>query len=313
MINRLPRIGVIILTWNGLADTMQCLGSLVRDRVLTVVLDLIVVDNGSAIDATREIRAKFPDVACIRLDKNVGYAKGCNIGATHALRNDADFLVFLNNDTLVSAGVFDTLTEVFRSDASIGVASPLIFEMTEAGLIDFAGARTNLALGRFDHVRQLLPEQIQPFETDYVCGCCMMLSRAVIDRIGLFDEKLFAYFEDVDLSFRARRAGFKLVCVPTAVMWHAVSASTRRTLEEGTTSPLKHYLLARNRLIIIDRYAPPAAKWCCKMFIIPVRTCFYIAGFLVRRRWCKLRWMLRGVNDGWRGNLEMPTNLETIR
>jgi GT2 family glycosyltransferase len=136
-----------------------------------------------------------------------------------------------------------------------------------------------------------------------------MLSRATVERVGLYNDELFAYFEDVDLSFRARHAGLKLVCVPAATIRHEVSASTRRTLAQGTTSALKHYLLARNRLIIIDRYAARPVRWFHLMVVTPLRTCFYIAAFAMRGRWSKLRWLWRGLIDGIRGRLEMPREL----
>jgi GT2 family glycosyltransferase len=140
----------------------------------------------------------------------------------------------------------------------------------------------------------------------------MMAPMTTFDAIGLFDENLFAYFEDVDLCLRAKKAGFHLACVPQSVVWHKGSASTRRSLAQGTTSPLKHYLIARNRMLIIERYAPPRSRWFHFVIINPLRTAYYIAAFVARRRWTKLRWFWRGVRDGVHGDLEMRSDFASI-
>src|SRR5205823_582951 len=128
--------------------------------------------------------------------------------------------------------------------------------------------------------------------------------------IGFLDENLFAYFEDVDLCLRARRAGFRLIWIPTASILHQGSASTRRTLTEGTTSALKHYLVARNRTVIVNRYAPPLANFFYLVVTNPLRACFYTVAFIIRGRWTKLRWFWRGTTDGLRANLQIPASLE---
>jgi GT2 family glycosyltransferase len=296
-------VAAVVLNWNGLEDTLRCLNSL---SATESPLDTIVVDNGSTIDPTRVLTEKFPQIECIRLEKNIGFAAGSNLGARRALERGADFILFLNNDTIASARLLDALISAF--DESIGIVSPVIRGMPDSSLIDFAGARINLALGRFKHCVQQ-PSTHIPFDTDYASGCCMMLSRQVIEQVGLFDEKLFAYFEDVDLCLRARRAGMRVVCVPTATVLHKGSASTRRDLAQGTTSPLKHYLIARNRMVVVARYASPAPKWFHRLVSNPIRVCFYVTGFVARGRWTKLRSFLRGIRDGVDGKLEMPVDL----
>src|SRR5207244_1834586 len=97
------------------------------------------------------------------------------------------------------------------------------------------------------------------------------------------------------LCLRARRAGLKLICVPTVAVRHKGSTSTRRTLTEGTISPLKHYLIARNRTVVVNRYAPLTAKWFYLLVSNPLRVCFYSAAFVARGRWSKLRWFWRGI------------------
>jgi GT2 family glycosyltransferase len=298
-------VAVVILNWNGLEDTLGCLESLSLVSVGTCKIDIVVVDNGSDQDPTEPIKSRFSHVEVMRLTKNIGYAAGCNFGATRAIARGADFILFLNNDTVITPSLLGELLACFSRNADVGIASPVIYEMFDPSRIDFAGAHINFALGRFSHF-QKAPTVTTPFETDYVSGCSMMISRAAIERIGSFDEKLFAYFEDVDLCLRARRVGLKLMCVATATVRHKGSTSTRRSLTEGTISPLKHYLIARNRIAIINRYAPTAERWFYLLIINPARVCFYIGAFVVRARWTKLRWFLRGMLDGLRGNFDLP-------
>jgi GT2 family glycosyltransferase len=302
------RLCVIILNWNGTSDTVECLASIASTEGVDLGLDVIVVDNGSEIDPTAEIRSAYPQATVIGLERNVGFAAGCNFGIKEAIAKGADCIVLLNNDTIVNRGLFEEVTRAFHESSDIGIVGPLIYQ-SDGRQIDFAGAKIDFALGKFEHLRDL-PEKNQRFyETDYVSGCCMMLSRAAIERVGLLDENLFAYFEDVDLCLRARRAGFRLTWIPTASIIHKGSASTTRTLTEGTISPLKHYLIARNRTVIVNRHAPPAAKWFYLLVSNPLRVCFYSAAFVVRGRWSKLRWFWRGVLDGLKDKLEMPSNL----
>ena len=302
------QLSVIIVNWNGTADTLKCLASVFSTNVTAPKWNVTVVDNGSAIDPTSEIKSTYPATTLIRLDRNFGFAAACNLGARRALTNGSNFILFLNNDTIIEPDLFARLLASFSANSPTGIASPIIYDMSDRPQIDYAGGRVNFAFGEFKH-RHQKPATTMPFETDYISGCCMMISKAAVDRIGLFDEKLFAYFEDVDLSLRAHLAGFKLVCVPAGAIRHKGSASSRRSLREGTTSPLQHYLLARNRLIVESRYASAPAKWFHKLVSNPLRTLYYVTGFIVRGRWTKLRWFLRGIKDGMAQKLEMPNDL----
>jgi GT2 family glycosyltransferase len=302
------QISIIIVNWNGTSDTVECLTSIASAKNDNVALTVIVVDNGSETDPTNQIMSAHPQVTLVRLDRNIGFAGACNVGIKEAIAKAADCILLLNNDTVVERGLFEKLVRPFAEDGKTGIVAPLIYSVDRRN-VDFAGAKITFALGKFEHVRHEPEKKEGSYETEYVSGCCMMLPRVVVEQIGLLDEKLFAYFEDVDLCLRARQAGFRLTCLPGATVLHKGSASTRRALTEGTTSPLKHYLVARNRTIIVRRYAPAPAKWFYLIVSNPLRACFYLAAFFVRGRWSKLRWFWRGIVDGVAGKLEMPEEL----
>jgi GT2 family glycosyltransferase len=262
-------------------------------------LNVIVVDNGSRVDPTSQIKANYPSAEVVRLQRNLGFAAGCNAGITKAIAAGVDYILLLNNDVIVRENLFNGLRDAFAADEKAGIVCPLIYA-TDQRTIDFAGANINFALGRFKHVQMQHGKNSEPFGTDFISGACMMLSRAAVDGVGMLDEGLFAYFEDVDLCLRARNAGFKLLCTPTAIVIHKGSASTRRGLQQGATSPLKHYLIARNRTILVRRYASPPAKLFYVFVATPLRLAFYTSAFVVKCRWKKLHAFWRGTIDGLR-------------
>ena len=303
---RQSSLSIVILNWNGTHDTLNCLASLSHIESKDLTVQIVVIDNGSDIDETPEIQRAFPETKMIRLPRNVGFAGGCNLGIREALVNGADYILFLNNDTEVEPNFLTPLIAAVQENQRIGLACSCIKALDES--VEFAGANINFATGSFKHLRRLEMDS-SPVPTEYVTGCSMLVPVRILKAIGTFDEKLFSYFEDTDLSLRAQRAGFETVLVPESVVRHKGSASTRRGLSEGTTSPLKHYLIARNRIVIVKRYAPLAAKWFYLTISSPCRLAFYTAAFVVRKRWTKLRWFWRGVCDGFRGTLEMPEGL----
>jgi GT2 family glycosyltransferase len=300
------RLGIVIVNWNGTSDTVDCLASIRASTHRKLALNVIVVDNGSEADPTAQIKSAAPEARVILLGRNAGFAGGCNVGIEQALAGGADYVLLLNNDAVVREGGFESLLESFAEDSKIGIVGPLIYE-SDRRAVDFAGAKINFALGRFRHVQSAPPTNAASSETDYVSGACMMLSRALLERVGLLDEKLFAYFEDVDLCLRARNAGFRLLFVPAASVIHKGSASTRRTLAQGTTSPMKHYLIARNRSLVVKRYASTLARVFYFGFTTPMRVAFYTAAFVLKFRWKKLRAFWRGTIDGVRNESGAPS------
>src|SRR5207302_2921085 len=166
----------------------RCLDSLAAAQVSFGKIHIVVIDNGSLVEPREDVIKRVPEVDFLRLEHNVGYAAGCNLGAGRALSRGANFILFLNNDTVITPSLFEDLLTCFSRNPEVGIASPLIYDMSETPRIDFAGGHVNFALGRFSHRRQP-PKEREPFETGYVSGCCMMISKTVIDRVGLFDEK----------------------------------------------------------------------------------------------------------------------------
>lgn len=250
------RVAAVVLSWNGRERTLACLRSLAG--VTYHPLSVIVVDNGSTDGSTDAVTAEFPDVTLVPLGENLGFAGGMNVGIRSALAGGAEAVILLNNDMEVDPGFIEPLVDALKDDPSCGAACSQILFAGEPPRVWYAGAPFNRRRGHSGrHVgygQPPLPPTLPPYPTDRACGGAMLFSASVSQRVGLFDEALFAYAEDTDWSLRARRAGLHSLVVPASVVRHAVSASSG-----GESSPTSIYYSLRNSLVVAERWAPLGA------------------------------------------------------
>jgi len=272
----MTNISIILVNWNGKNDTLACLTSLQNVSRVTPAcrqgrchVSTIVVDNGSTDDSVIVIRKRFPKVEIVENGKNLGFSGGNNVGIRHALEKSADFVWLLNNDTVVDKNALLLLVDAFR-DNRVGIAGSKIYfapghefhkeryQKTELGkVLWYAGGLidwNNMYASHrgVDEVDQGQYDRME--ETPFVTGCSMMVRKEVFEKIGLLDEKFFAYLEDVDFCLRAKRTGYKLLYVPRSIVWHKNAGSS------GVGSGLHQYYMTRNRLLIGMRYAPLRTK-----------------------------------------------------
>jgi GT2 family glycosyltransferase len=223
-----PAVAVIVLTWNGKDLTLDCLRSL--DAVTTAGVRVYLVDNGSTDDTVAAVRRLAHDrVTTIENGANLGFAAGNNAGIRRALADGADFILLLNNDTLVDPAFVDELLAEMRATPDAGIAAPKIYFADPPDRIWFAGGGVSLWRGVAWHIgiREVDRGQYDTArDIGYASGCALLARREVFERVGLLDEGYRAYFEDADLCMRARRAGFRARYCPRARVWHRVSAST---------------------------------------------------------------------------------------
>ncbi len=292
-----PLIYVVIVSWNRADDTIECLKALASSDYSNY--RPLIVDNGSTDGSPDAIRAAFPAVEVIANEDNLGFARANNIGIEHALQQGADYVLLLNNDTLVDERLLTELVAVGESDPKIGMLVPKIYYPStgsgrshgEKGRLWSAGARwrrfpprvTIIGFGREDG-----PAYSVQREVDYATGCAMLVKREVFERVGMFDPAFFMYHEDYDFSARVRRGGYRIVYVPQAVMWHKVSAST------GEESPLKWYYLGKYIVpLYLKHFRPPRLS--LTLFVLWV-----LARETVKGNARYLGPYLRGLSDGWR-------------
>ena len=234
----------VVLSWNGRVDTLAALESLRG-------IDTVVVDNGSSDGSPEAIEERFPGVELIRAGVNLGFAGGNNVGIRRALDRDAEWVLLLNNDASVEAGLADALAAAAEARPDAGVlACKVLF--ADSDRLWYAGAGFDPYLGRSRHEGFGEPDRPdRPRDTARATGAAMAVRRTAIEAAGLLDEELFLYAEDLDWSLRIRAAGFAVVYVPAARVRHRVSSASG-----GAGSPTTTYYETRNMLAVVERYRP---------------------------------------------------------
>lgn len=215
---------------------------------------LVVVDNGSTDGSQTMVREKYPDVTLIENGENLGVMEGYNTGLRFGLKENAPWTILLNNDIIVDPGLLTEMMKAAMADDRAGILGPKIYFFDKPGTFWYAGGSIRFFSGIISHrgIRETDRGQYdRTEETDYVNGCAMLVRRDVVERIGLLDTVFSPmYSEDADYSIRARRAGYRLLYVPSAKLWHKVSAFTG-----GGTTPQKTALKVEHNLIVFKRYA----------------------------------------------------------
>lgn len=264
-------IGVVLVNWNGASDTITCLRSLLTCRPAPA--RVVVVDNASENDSVERLRAwmaaqglggaaedlrsrhdgavrRQPWLSILESDRNRGFAGGSNLGLSVLARDTTiDHFLLLNNDARVARDYFAQLREALRVNPRAGLLSGTIYEDGIQQSVWYAGGVARLRRALMLH-RNTLPQSSAPRETQFVCGCTMLLSRQVLETIGPLPECYFpGYWEDAEYSLRARARGFALLYVPAAVAHHRVGSS----FGEPRLRPRVAYLQNRHRALFVRR------------------------------------------------------------
>lgn len=231
-------ISVVVPTWNGAALLGECLEAL--EAQTTRDFEVLVVDNGSTDDSLALVAAHFPWVQRIDLPENRGFSVAVNAGIARAR---GDVVALLNNDTRADPRWVETLARVLAARPDIGFCASKMLSLADSRRLDNAGIDYRVdgfALARGS--RELDgPAWSAPREVFGACAGAAAYRRSLLDDVGPFDERFFAYYEDVDLSFRARLRGWRCLYVPDAVVLHRQGAST--------VPSVRDVLVPRNRVL----------------------------------------------------------------
>jgi hypothetical protein len=317
--NTLPRVVIVILNWNGKEDTAECIDSL---RAITYPnYTILVVDNGSTDGSVEFLKERYSHVEIARNNSNIGFGAGNNVGIELALSIGADYVLLLNNDTVVDAHFLDYLVQEAESDLRIGFTGPKIYRLYEGEAAEYAvwktfgwkkmpldaaqrttllhsaGGSFNAWLGKIRHrgaaefdVGQYDEQRI----VDFVEGSCVLVRREVISKIGLLDPTYFAYLEDVDWCLRGQHAGYVSVFVPRAKIWHKGSRS----------SPHENrvYYYARNKLWLMQKRTTKLQYLAFLFSFLPIQaplSVIIIAAYQKKNKAAEL--FVKGVIDGLQG------------
>lgn len=286
-----PHVAVVILHWGAAAVTARCLRSLAA-AAWPGRATVLVVDNTAGLDDDTAAQAAPLDVRVLRPGRNLGFSDGCTLGMGAAVEQGADFVLLLNNDVVVDPGFLGPLVEAAGQRAEVGLVSPQIVYLDRPRDAWYQGGRFSLWAGipAQGNRRPALAVDRPPRDVDYATGCAMLIRPAVLGRVGSFDPEFFAYCEDLDLSIRARRAGFRILFVPASLVYHDVR-------DDGRRAALRVYYSTRNLLQVMRKHAP-WYKWVTFGVSFLARWLgYFVVLALVRRQPRCVTALVRGMVD----------------
>lgn len=246
------RTAIIILNWNSHQMTAECIRSILA--MDSSDYEIMVVDNGSRDDSVRHLQEEFPNITVLPQDHNLGFAAGCNVGMRRALADGFEYVLLINNDTIVDRRFLTALLERANSVPESAVFSPKIYFYDMPDRLWWAGGRFSLWVGIAQHVGRKETDTGQydsPGPIDWATGCAALIRVAGLRKVGLFEEKLFGNGEDLDLCLRFRQAGHQIQYVPDAKIWHKEGVDYRKNAGEH----VRKFTGTRNLLWTMHQYA----------------------------------------------------------
>jgi GT2 family glycosyltransferase len=291
------KIAVVIINWNNYLHSRNCIRSLNDSSIND--FDIILLDNASVDGSGEKLKDEFNDIVFLKTASNLGFTGGNNIGIQYALDNQYEFILMLNNDVFVDQNFIYNLKNYLDFHLDVGAVQPLIYQHPERTKVWNGGGFFNRFLAK-SYSNRTFNGSIGPKEINWITGCAFMVRASVFRETGLLNEKYFAYHEDVDLSFKIRGAGYKLVFIPQAVIYHigGGSSNSSEKLKEGYQNPDVHYYNARNQIWIIRTWL----EWYEKPIAILYHALYSVslaAYFLIRMRWNKLKAVVKGFIHGF--------------
>jgi hypothetical protein len=306
----MPFVSIIITNWNGCSDLVNCLVSV--KGLDYPAYEIIVVDNASTDGSQETVKARFPEVKLIENKENSGNAEGINIGIRKAMEGKPDYVLILDNDVKVEKKILSELVKMAETDPKIGIVGPKIYYF-DSNKISFAGGKldwlegaVHIGDGRIDN-----GEYDEKKDVIFITGCAILARKEVIKKIGLFNGDFFAYYEDVDFCLRAKKAGYRIVYSPTAVMWHKVGATANRA--RSKISAFQLYLGTRNKIISVkDNYMPLSYGWFLMKQVL-IFSPIYLVSLFLRGQYSLACAYSNGLLDGVRRELSKEKFMDTLR
>lgn len=288
-----PKVFIIILNWNGWRDTVECVESCLK--VTYSNYEILIVDNGSTDESVAELTARFPQVKMLCLPENRYYAGGNNAGIRYALDTGADYVMLLNNDTVVHPNFLNPLVAAMEEDPTLAAVGGTLYHdknfstiQNTGGFIELkTGEVFTLGDGEID-VRQFSEKR----EVDFICGAAILIKCQVIKDIGILDETLMLYGEESDWCLRARKKGYKILFVPHSKVFHRGAISTNSIRKHAM------YLSVRNKIWLIRKYANIWQKIHYYLLSVVYYYPKIVLGRVVRKEYDLFLPTVKGIFDG---------------
>jgi GT2 family glycosyltransferase len=263
--DRPPHVVAVVLNWNNLPDTLECVDSLQRSDYSN--LAILLVDNDSREDPSTVLHERHPGVHVLRNARNLGYGAGNNAGLRHAIDAGAAYVLLLNNDVVVAPDTVRRLVMTAEADGLIAMATPRVFYYDRPTEIYWDGGIIDWETGETPHDSQGLPVAGELKRSEWLDGCSLLVRVSAIPHVGMLDERYFLYFEDAEWSVRALRRGWTNAVVLQASSWHKVSRSTG-----GLARPAVRFYYVRNRYLFLKAHCPAGKRflwrlrYACRIF-----------------------------------------------
>ena len=274
----MKKVGLITINYNGERNVIECLKSLTVLQLPNIDLKVYVVDNHSKEGSIEQVEEflqgnSFHNYTyeVIKSKKNTGFSVGNNLGMQKALLDGCRYVVLLNNDTIVDKCLIEELVNAAESEYGAGIIVPKIYfspgfeyhknlysESEKGKVLWYAGGEMdwNNIIGSNKGVDQVDKGQFdQPVKTEIATGCCMLITKHAIEKIGMFSPEYFMYYEDADYSMKANKKGISILYWPHAKLWHKNAGSSG-----GAGSTLQDYFISRNRMLFGFRFASLRTK-----------------------------------------------------
>jgi GT2 family glycosyltransferase len=298
-----PELAIVIVNYNLKDDCIECIDALSRAGAL--LTQIIVVDNASTDGSVDALRMRYGDqLKIIEAKENRGYPHGLNLGIPVAMEDEAQWILLMNNDTVVAEDFIYELARATQADPSVALIGPLILYFEAPDTIWYLGYKiipgTLIGHGSY-RGRKLSSSLPQLMPMDLMHGCAMMVRRDVFEKIGLFDDSQIIYGDDADFSWRAKKAGFKAAAATKARIWHKIS------LTMGRLNPRTRYLRTRNTIRFYYLNAHGVKRVIMLSFTF-VKNFYLTLTYLFRGHIDLLGPLWFGYWDGWKGSYSTVRN-----
>jgi GT2 family glycosyltransferase len=260
-------IYIIIVNWNGWKDTIECINSI--KQLAYTNYRIIIIDNYSTDESLKQLSVLKSDIKLMELEKNMGFAGANNLGIQYAVKNKAEYILLLNNDTIISSGLLTEFVNIMNKYPNAGALAAKVYYYDNPKKIWFAGGKIRkesefpIHLG-FDETDTGQFNTI--VDTPFINGSAFFIRADIIKKVGLLDERYFYMYEDADWTTRILNAGYKCLFVPKAIIWHKVHRST------NGRSALWWYYDARNSLLWSKKFFPKKTTF---TIILPIITSLF--------------------------------------
>ena len=289
-------VAVIIVNWKKYDITSSCIESILNSTNCN--FKIILVDNESDNKKVKNFKYRN-EIEIIQNKKNEGFSKANNIGIDYALKNNYDYTLLINNDTIVEKNLIEVLLKTAQVKSFL-VVQPLILNYNGKEIWN-AGGRINYFFGNFITRKKLGNSLNSSHElTEWFTGCCCLFKTKIFKDIGKLDERFFAYYEDVDFSLRLKKYGYKIGFTSKTQIYHHESfSSISNNSKGGKLSPYVHYLNIRNHILILKKHSDLFNSLGTRMYQI-FKIISYSIYFIFRLRFTKLNMVYKGLLDSYK-------------